>query len=290
MRLAQVLTVSVLTLAMTAEVYAERRPGLGGKYAARNMTAAQGSLSVLAGPTSAQALGTGGMFAAGGPGFTYNRFVLGDDNFELDLSTGFFTLGAAYGITPELEAGLMIPLLIIQPEGGEADALQTLPVFVTYAMDMGNFDVGVRVTANIPIEEDRKFSTTIGFPALFRFGGNSRVDTGLFLPLTPGGKLNDDGEEAMRIDLNIPVRFTQSVTPKIFVGLETGLTLIDLDTDMGAIPLSFHGGYTLLAGGNVIDIAASFGFPGFISLAEEADNPGTDLMQIAIGTNVQMKF
>lgn len=57
MRLAQVLTVSVLTLAMTAEVAAERRPGLGGKYAARNMTAAQGSLTLLAGPTSSQALG-----------------------------------------------------------------------------------------------------------------------------------------------------------------------------------------------------------------------------------------
>jgi len=277
MRLAQVLTVSVLTLAMTAEVYAERRPGLGGKYAARNMTAAQGSLTILGGPTSTQALGAGA-----GPGFTYNRFVVGEGDFEFDFSTGFFTAGAAYGITPELEAGLMVPLLIIQPEGGEADALQTLPVFVTYAMDMGNFDAGVRLTADIPIAEGRDFGLTVGIPFLLRFGGNSRIDTGLFFPLTFGDEMGKG--------LILPVRFTQSVTPKIFVGLETGVVLPEFETDQGAIPLSFHGGYTLLAGGNVIDVAASFGFPLFMYLGEGAENPTTDLMQIAIGTNVQMKF
>lgn len=282
MRLAQVLTVSVLTLAMTADASAERREGLGGKYAARNMTAAQGSLTLLAGPTSTQALGTFSPLASTGPGFTYNRAVFGEGDFELDLSTGFLNVGAAYGITPELEAGVMLPLLLIQPEGGESDLISSIPVFATYAMDLGNFDAGVRLTASVPISEGLDFGLNVGVPFLFRFGGNSRLDTGLFFPLNFGDELGKA--------LVVPVRFTQSVTPKIFVGAETGLVLPEFETDAGAIPFGIHAGYTLLAGGNVVDIALQLMFPGFVSLAEGAENPGTDLMAISFGSNVQMKF
>lgn len=277
MRLAQVLTVSVLTLAMAASASAERRPGLGGKYAARNMTAAQGSLTILAGPTDTQTFGSGGS-----AGISYNNLPeidLGAFGGEISFDYTMLTLGAAYGITPELEAGLLLPLLVSGPEG--ADLINTLPVFATYAMDMGNFDIGGRLTANVPLN-DQDFGLGIGVPMLFRFGGNSRLDTGIFVPLTFG----DETGKA----LNIPVRFTQSVTPKIFVGLETGLMLPDIKTDNGSIPFGIHAGYTLLAGGNVIDVAAQLMFPTMISLAEGAENPVTDVMQINAGANVQLKF
>lgn len=288
MRLAQVLTVSILTLAMTADASAERREGLGGKYAARNMTAAQGSLTILAGPTSTQALGVNSAFGATGPGFNYNliSYEFEEMGFsgEVDASTAFGTIGAAYGITPELEAGVMLPLLLVQPEGGNADLLSSIPVFVTYAMDLGNFDAGIRLTANIPIAENLDFGLNVGVPFLFRFGGNSRLDTGIFVPL-------EFGDETGKA-LNIPVRFTQSVTPKIFAGIETGLFLPEFETEGGAIPVYAHAGYTLLAGGNVVDLALQVGLPYAVTLGE--DNPldpsGADAIAISVGTNVQMKF
>lgn len=282
MRLAQVLTVSILTLAMTAEVAAERRPGLGGKYAARNMTAAQGSLTLLAGPTSSQALGAVSTpFGGGTPGFNFVSL----DGGEESLTFTNAGIGAAYGITPELEVGLLLPLALTTPEPFERDLISTLPVFATYGMDLGNFDAGVRVAAYIPIGENVDFGLNLGVPFLFRFGGNSRVDAGIFVPLI-------FGEEETGKALNVPIRFSQSVTPKIFVGVETGLQLPDFKTDAGAIPFYIHGGYTLLAGGNVVDLGLQVGLPYAVSLAEEAAGQpsGADVLDIQVGTNVQMKF
>lgn len=290
MRLAQVLTVSILTLAMTAEVAAERRPGLGGKYAARNMTAAQGSLTILAGPTSTQALGYN-FKAAAGPGFNYN--IISIDSPEIpgvtiegdtDRSIAFGTIGAAYGITPELEAGVLLPLLLVKPENSNQDLVSAIPVFLTYAMDLGNFDAGVRLTADIPIADGTDFGLTVGVPFLFRFGGNSRLDAGIFVPLVFG---DETGKS-----LSVPLRFSQSITPKIFAGIETGLLLPEFETEGGVIPVYAHAGYTLLAGGNVVDLALQVGLPSAVTLGEDDPlNPsGADVIAISVGTNVQMKF
>jgi len=280
MRIAQILTVGALSLAMVSTASAERRPGLGGKYAARNITAAQGSLLVIAGPTTTQQLGSTGF---GGPGITYTSFPdidlgpLGTIEVDPFITAG---IGAAYGITPELEAGVFLPLLLSGPEG--SDTLGSASIFATYAMDMGKFDVGGRVTANIGIADGVDNGVTIGIPFLTKVGMNGRLDAGVFVPLTFG---DETGKS-----LNIPIRYGHSITPKIFLGAETGLYLPDIKTDFATIPFSVFGGYTLLAGGNVVDLGLSFGLPGFISLAEGAENPGTDIMQISVGTNVQMAF
>lgn len=280
MRIAQFLTVALISLAMVSTASAERRPGLGGKYSARNMTAAQGSLLVIAGPKTTQNLGApmldGGIQYTNLPDFD----VLGE---SLSFDTIHATIGAAYGITPELEAGLMLPVLLSAGDADDFDALSTLPLFVTYAKDMGNFDIGGRLTFDVPIEDQGGTSLSAGIPILYRMG-NARIDAGLFFPVF----MPEEGDTA--ISLNIPVRFAQSVTPKIFVGVETGLYLPDMETDAGQIPLSLFGGYTLLAGGNVIDLGLSVGFPGFISMVEDAENPGTDIMTVNVGANVQMAF
>lgn len=282
MRIAQIVTVALLTLCMVSTASAERRAGLGGKYTARNMTAAQGSLLVIGGPKTTQTLGAVG--ADGGITYTkYPTIDLGPLGGEINLDTVQLTVGAAYGITPELEAGLLLPVLLSAGDAEDFDKLSSIPLFATYAVDMGNFDVGGRVTLNLPVADSAQMGVTPGIPALFRFG-NSRLDTGIFIPLV----FPDEGD--MQKTLSIPVRFSQSVTPKIFLGVETGLILPDIKTDNGAVPLSIFGGYTLLAGGNVIDLGASVGFPSFFSLAEGAENPITDIMQISVGANAQVAF
>ncbi len=290
MRIAQVLTVGALSLAMVSTASAERRPGLGGKYAARNMTAAQGSLLIIAGPTTTQLLGggVGPLGTDGGFGYATRPDIdlgpLGTLEQDPIVTAG---IGAAYGITPELEVGLVLPLLL-SGGGDGADTLNTAHVFATYAKDMGKFDVGVRVTGNIAIVDGLDNGVTIGIPFLTKVGMNGRLDAGVFVPLN-FGEDPATGDSEIGKALNIPIRYGHSITPKIFLGVETGLYLPEIKTDAGRVPFSIFGGYTLLAGGNVVDLGLSFGLPSAIYLGD--NGPGaTDTIQLQVGTNVQMAF
>ncbi len=280
MRIAQVLTVGALSLAMVSTASAERRPGLGGKYAARNITAAQGSLLVIAGPDSTQMLGTGGQFGNVDGGV--NILKLKDVDSFID-----FNFGAAYGVTPELEVGLVLPLALVTPDGVERDTVSGVQLFATYAKDMGKFDVGGRIAANISTVDGGYHGVTLGIPFLTKVGMNGRVDAGVFIPLVFGEDAAGDSEIGKA--LNIPIRYGHSITPKIFIGVETGLYLPDIKTDNGRVPFSIFGGYTLLAGGNVVDLGLSVGLPLAIYLGDNGPD-ATDVMQVAFGTNVQMAF
>lgn len=280
MRIAQILTVGVLSLAMVSTASAERRPGLGGKYAARNMTAAEGSLLVIAGPDSTQMLGTGAVFGNVDGGV--NILMLKDVDSIID-----FNFGAAYGITPELEVGAFLPLALVSPDGFDRDTVSGVQLFATYAKDMGKFDVGGRIAANISTVDGGDHGVTLGIPFLTKVGMNGRVDAGVFIPLVFGEDAAGDSE--IRKALNIPVRYGHSITPKIFLGVETGLYLPDIKTDDGRIPFGIFGGYTMLAGGNVVDLGLSFTLPMAVYLGDNGPD-ATDIMQIALGTNVQMAF
>jgi len=272
MRIPRILTVAILAVALTATAWADE--GLGGKHSKRSMTAAASSLTVLSGPVTTQALGT-----MGDTGVTYTKIAdmtVGDQTIEVDPSIDY-TLGAAYGIMEGLEGGAMVPLAL----NNDRDLLGNPTVFATYAMDQGSFDVGGRVAFTLPVTEGSDPAVNVGVPVLFRFG-DSRLDAGIFVPLTLGDEVGKS--------LYVPVRFTQSVTGAIFAGVETAIMLPDFKADAGSVPMSVVGGYSLLTGGNVIDVTFNVGFPGFISLAEGAENPGTDLMQIALGSNIQMAF
>lgn len=282
MRISQVVTVSLITLAMASTASAQRRPGLGGKYSARNMTAAQNSLTILNGPTSTQLFGATSGVGGGDVGINYTStsVSLGDEDETFTYVD--YNIGGAYGITPELEAGIFIPLAISSPDGVDRDALGNPMVFATYAKDLGNFDVGGRIGLTLPVQDGSDPGLLLGVPFLFRFG-NSRLDTGVFIPLV-------FGDDETVSSLNLPVRFTQSVTPKIYVGGETGVLLPDFETDSGSIPLKAVGGYTMLISGNVIDFGLSIGFPYFLSFVDGAENPVTDTLQFDIGANLQMAF
>ena len=302
MRTLKILVVMTLVLLVGSDAFAQRRAGLGGKYSARYMTAAKGSIFIIAGPKSSQALGTGG---DAGLQFTHIEPSLdlpdGIDAPDIDYPTSMdFNFGAAYGITPNIEAGLFLPLHLTTlglPEGAEdnKDAISVIPLFVSYGKVVGgNTDIGARVTANIPICDGCNFGLTPGIPVNMRTG-NGRLEAGLFLPLNFPEEIEGvDGSGDMQIGLNIPVRYSMSFTPNLFAGLETGFKKGDLsngENDL-AIPLGLFGGYTVLAGGSVIDIVGEFTWDQFLQLdAPEGLNAlQASTWRFGIGANIQMSL
>lgn len=250
------------------------------KYAGRHMTTRAGQLNILAGPANSQFFGLGD---GGTSGLSYTKFADVDmgplGTQEIDPFV-FANLGVAYGITNELEAGLLLPLLLSSPVE-EADVISTLPLFATYAVKLDQLDVGGRVMVSVPISEGTDLGVSVGVPVNYRMG-DMRLETGLFVPLT----LGDETGKA----LNVPVRFAYNLRANVFLGAQTGLELPDFEADMGAIPLSVFGGYSMRTGSQIVDVGLSVGYPRFISLMEGAENPGTDIMNIATGVNVQMGF
>lgn len=290
MRVLKVLVVFVVMTAFTASAFAER--GLGGIYTKRNLTQAPSSLKILAGPTALQLDGVGASGLLAEPGFNFrnpetSRTVDVPDGFAPEVESVIgFNLGAVYGITNEIEAGAMFAPLIFAPEG--TDLYNNVPVWVTYGMDMGSFDVGFRLTGIIPIVEGSDFALAPGIPFVFR-GGGFKLDTGVFVPLNFG----DD----LVMNLNIPVRAAFQATPNIYAGLTTGLNIGQLVGPEGSessqsVPLGVFAGYTLLAGGRVIDLALSFTFDNALLLSAEEPVSTTQFsdFRLAVGGNVALKF
>ncbi len=288
MRALKIFVVLAVTLGFSASAFAER--GLGGIYTKRNLTQAPGSLKILAGPASPQLMG-GSILRNTDAGFSYlDPSVTTDPELPSELqpdSEISLNIGAVYGITDNIEVGsLFAPLLLSGPEG--ADLYRNPSAFLTYGMDMGNFDIGVRATAILPVQEDSDFALNPGVPVLFR-GSGFRLDTGVYLPII-------FGDETL-ISLNIPVRPAFQATPNIFVGLDTGFNIFALSGPEGldsqqTVPLGVFGGYTLLAGGRVIDLTLSFTFDQALLLSAEEPISTTQFSnyRLNVGGNVAIKF
>ncbi len=287
MRTLRILIVMVLVLAVGSEAFAQRRGGLGGKYSARYMTAAKGSVYLMAGPQTSQ-----GLADSLGGGLNFTNYEILDES----LTSVDFNVGVAYGITPNIEAGLSLPLHLTTlglPEGAEdnSDALTTLPVFLTYGKVIGgNMDVGVRVTTYIPIADGAGFTINPGVPLNVRLG-TGRLEAGVFVPITI-----PDAPEGVEVDnqfgLTVPVRYGFNVNVNLFAGLQTGFLKGDLangENDI-FIPLGLFGGYTLLAGGSVIDLTAEFSWDRFLNVnaPEGGDSVSAGNWRVGIGANVQI--
>lgn len=293
MRVLKVLVVFVVMTAFTASAFAER--GLGGIYTKRSLTQAPSSLKILAGPTAPQLNGSSVVLPNAGPKFDagfsfYNPDLAldeGDNPFERDAQLSL-NLGAVYGITDGLEVGSMFAPLLLSGDK-DADLYRDIPVWVTYGMDLGDFDLGVRVTALIPILKESDFALVPGVPFLYR-GSGFRIDSGVFLPI-------NFGENDTLISLSIPVKAAFQLTPNIFAGLSTGVSILGLSGPEGqdaqtTVPLGIFAGYTMLAGGRVIDFALSFDFDNALWLTAEEGVSTTQFsdFRLAVGGNVAIKF
>lgn len=161
-------------------------------------------------------------------------------------------LGAGFGITEDLEVGATVIPLTLSP-----DFKYNAPsVYGTYRFLRGDVEVGARLALTLPI--DRDFGVSVGVPVLLHLGDAARLDTGAFLDFTFSDPLGKQ--------LRIPVAFTASINPNLFLGARTGFVFPNFDS-LG-MPLGVYVGYTLAGGDGatpLADITAAFDFPLFLT-------------------------
>ncbi len=160
-------------------------------------------------------------------------------------------LGAGFGITEDLEVGATVLPLTLSP-----DFKYNAPsVYGTYRFLRGDVEVGARLALTLPI--DRDFGVNVGVPVLLHLGDTARLDTGAFVDLVFSDPLGKQ--------LSIPVAFTASINPNLFVGARTGFLFPNFDSF--GMPLGVYVGYTLAGGDGaapLADITAAFDFPLFL--------------------------
>lgn len=299
-------TVCALFLAMgfTVDAFAQ---GPEGVWSRRGITAPQGTLVLLAGPTSQQALSAApGPFGSQQPGISHHilptlEIDLGIGTFELDLPDfTLLSIGAAYGITNELEVGLYLPTFVIWLDGGDADFIdrfdRQIPLFTSYSILDGDFSLAGRVGVNIPFDTDRAdFSAVPGVQGSYKIP-SGRIDFGLFAPITlvSASDIDDEGNEVeisdTQVDISIPVRFGYNINLNMYAGLGTGINLngivseVDFDFENATIPLNLFFGYTI-PGASVIDVALQAGAADFRGVI---DSERLAIYVISLGAVVQL--
>lgn len=274
-RLASLWGLSLVLVGADARAEAQR-PGPGGPYTSRRLTASRFTLIMVNGPGAAAPFGqrVGNQSIDGGIFSTRPKPL----EPAVDVTLGFYG-GAFIGLFPGFEIGaLFIPAEVV---GANNFQVQTVPVIFTYARNFGPVDVGVRL--NVHLGAPTKLLP--GVPVRIRFG-KSRIDTGVF----PSVRVPSDAEGGPLSGLNLPVRFAHNLTPHWFIGAETGFAEPAFTVAHDAVvPLGFLGGTTFVWGPRVVDLTASFVWDNFLFVdpAAGADAIEPGFFRANIGLNLQ---
>lgn len=197
------------------------------------------------------------------------------------------SVGAGYGITDDIELGVSLPSLNFQIDPEFKFGVGNPEILGIFRFLSGDVELAGTVAVRIPIENDF-LAFRLGLAALLRFGGNIRLDTGLFFELnvyTSGTPAPDPN-----VGLYLPLRLSFSMTENIFFGVNTGFNVLDLTNagDTIAVPLGLFVGYTIApADTPVADLSLGFLFPQFFTTTGQ-DNPFTDLWSIGINANIYL--
>jgi len=225
----------------------DRRPGLWGVYSARRLTMPKNSLGLISGPLQSALFGQRyGSYAPEG-GVSYEGDRARDDGAHDEL---WLRGGVVFGLTPQLEAGALFLSFRFTPDFSYSN----FPVFVTYHWSFDRVDLGAKFSFLTPVEE-KTWAFNPGLPVSVRFDG-ARLDTGLYVPILTGD---------LSAGLNLPLRITFNLTPRWFMGAESGVYEAAFGQGPGASSnLGGHLGYTTVFGKQLIDFAARFHWDDFL--------------------------
>jgi len=187
----------------------------------------------------------------------------------------FLGVGAGYGITDHLEAGLVLLPIYFAPQADFGD----IELYGRYRfIKQDKLEVGGQVGFVIPTNTD--FGIFAGVPVrlLLDDAKRLRLDTGLQFRFT-------FADETI-IGMDLPLAVNYNITSTLFVGGRLGFNWPILkESSTIQIPLGVQGGVQLLDG--LMDVQAWFMFPAFIS-------PGGDQKVVAkvwqIGTGATFWF
>jgi len=255
--------VALFLVSAPATAQETRRPGLGGAYTSRNMSAPYNSLGIIAGPGQPQLFGQryGSRSFDGGGEVRQARL----DSTSPDITTqGWFHGGVVFGLTENLEAGALFLNFRVAPDFGYSD----FPVYINYSWRTEHIDIGARFSFTTPAET-AIWALNPGVPVLVRLG-DVRIDAGVFVPMFL--------DSPVQVGINVPVRVTTNITPRFFAGLESGVVepsfgaSNDVSAQLGALV-----GYTTVMGPKVVDFTTSFVWDDFLLFSPAAD---VDTVQI----------
>lgn len=207
---------------------------IGGNYSQRGMVVPQRTLRIDAGPRVP--MGPTAPMRDGTFGIDSNDFA-GDRNTWLYLN-----VGATVGLTDNLEVGLLALPLLLVPDTHYRDPV----LHGTYRFTRGELEAGVFLGFDLPIDDE--LDVTGGIPLVLHVGNNARVDLAALLHV----RFDDNSP----VDLMFPFELAINVSPRLFLGPETGIVIADLDEVL--VPLGFFVGYTL---GKLGDLRGEFRLP-----------------------------
>jgi len=249
---------ALLSWAGPAHAENYRRPGLEGKWSRRHLTTPLNVMRTMLGP--GQPMLMGDRFAeqnveAGGQ---YVRTESGEHEWWLRAAVGF-------GLTKEWEAGAVFLPFKLAPDFD----FSQITVFVTRGFRFEHWDLGLRLSFQTPrfTKDDlRVWILNPGVPVLYR-SESFRFDGGVFVPFAT---------RDWSTGVTVPLRGSVSVSPHVFLGLESGFyqRRFDYQSD-SKVPLGALAGYTMLWSNRVIDFTAMFTWDSFFS--PNADETKSDV-------------
>lgn len=183
----------------------------------------------------------------------------GADTTALGLS-----LGAAFGITDDLEVGATLVPLQLADEVAYGD----IPVYARFRFLPGPLELGAQVGVVIPTRSD--FGLDFGLVALLH-GDIFRVDIGALFAMAFGEDGGGDAElkKSLRVPLSFSYNFDERVRAEVRTGLQLGTARTGLGgpaffDDLGTlvVPLGVAGYYTFMRRDEpFIDVGVSFDWP-----------------------------
>jgi len=266
----------LLGLARPARAEEYRRPGLEGQWSRRHLTSPMNSLNILAGPGQPMLLGArfGQQTVDGGGAYLHS----GSLSTPTPGHEWWLRGGVAFGLTKDWEAGALFIPLRIAPDF----EFSSITVFITRGFRFENWDVGVRLLFQTPYKNadgERVWQLNPTIPFVYR-GERWRFDAALMVPFA---------SRDWWVGLNVPLRASVNVTPRVFFGLESGFSEPRFDVAHNlTLPLGALAGYTALFGSRVVDFTGLFSWDHFLAPNAPAGNAAVDTATYRVGLGVVM--
>jgi len=255
-----------------------RRPGLGGQWTKRKMTAPMNSLVALAGPGQPMLMGQR---------FNETTIEAGAQQTRIEPTGNapvenqwWMRAGIGFGLTEDLEAGALFLPFQFKPDFDFSSIL----VFITRNIRLtDDLDIGMRLSFATPGVGGWNFNP--GMPVVYRMGP-VRLDAGLYVPWEARTWVSG-GKGSWWAGFNAPVRATVNLTPNLFAGLDTGYVYPQFSrSDASTVPLGFLLGYSILLGKAVADVTATFTWDNFAQPGAPDDALRTDLYRVQFGVTM----
>jgi hypothetical protein len=187
-------------------------------------------------------------------------------------------IGAAFGITDDLEVGaIVLPILFTQGGGyggqfvGEEGTFGEPTIYGTYRLlHREAFDLGARLSIQVLVPENGLGGGAIiepSVPLLVHVGKRLRFDAEVGIPIIAGSKTGLTNGGSVTAGLDVPLRLAFDVIEPLHVGVSTGFAVDDFGqaADSTRIPLGVFFGYAVGEKRPIIDIDPFFSFYDFIT-------------------------